>query len=66
MERKVVDKFNTQGSKGSMNSAEVVTIDQASDSAKKVHDAQLILSVSSTTLQSQPLLEITRNIWHNF
>lgn len=36
----------TQGSKGSMNSAEVVTMDQASGSAKKVHAAQLILSVS--------------------
>lgn len=59
-------EFNAQGSKGSMNSAEVVTTGQASDSAKKVHDTQLILSVSSTTLQSQPLLEITRNIWHNF
>ncbi len=59
-------EFNTQGSKGSMNSAKVITIDQASGSAKKVHDTQLILSVSSTTLQSQPLLEITRNIWQKF
>lgn len=36
----------TQGSKDSMNSPEVVRMDQASGSAKKVHVAQLILSIA--------------------
>lgn len=52
-------------SKGSINSAEVVTMNQASESAKKIHDTQ-ILSISRCRLQTQPLLEITRNIWHKF
>jgi hypothetical protein len=36
----------TQGTKDSMNSPEVVRMDQASGSAKKVHVAQLILSIA--------------------
>lgn len=52
-------------SKGSINSAEVVTMNQASESAKKIHDTR-ILSVSRGCLQTQPLLEIIRNIWHKF
>ena len=36
----------TQGTKDSMNSPEVVRMDQASGSAKKVHVAQLIISIA--------------------
>lgn len=36
----------TQGTKDSMNSTDVVRMDQASGSAKKVHVAQLILSIA--------------------
>lgn len=36
----------TQGTKDSMNSPEIVRMDQASGSAKKVHVAQLILSIA--------------------
>lgn len=36
----------TQGTKDSMNSPEVVRMDQASGSAKKIHVAQLILSIA--------------------
>ena len=36
----------TQGTKDSMNSPDVVRMDQASGSAKKVHVAQLILSIA--------------------
>ena len=36
----------TQGSKDSMNSPEVVRMDQASGSAKKIHVAQVILSIA--------------------
>ena len=36
----------TQGTKDSMNSPDVVRMDQASGSAKKVHVAQLIISIA--------------------
>lgn len=36
----------TQGTKDSMNSPEIVRMDQASGSAKKVHAAQLIISIA--------------------